>query len=138
MENYFTTEELLIIINKCREIEDLTDYHINQLYEDIENDEIQDDNKISIIEAVGLFAYQTHFVRFLATKEILKKEYYTVNEFCKENNLDVDYGEIITLSKLCQKISDKEEKVVKKTAKKSTPKKVETKKSASKGKKTDL
>jgi hypothetical protein len=79
----------------------------------MEEDEVKDENRISVIEAVGLFAYQTHYVRFLATKEILKTEYYTVNEFCKENNFDVDYGDIIALSKLCQKISDKESKIVK-------------------------
>lgn len=113
MEKIFTINELLKIINDSREKEELKYYTLKELYSDLESEEVYDDEGLNLIQCVGLLAYQSHFVRFLATKELLKETHFTVSDFCKEHKIEMDFGEIIAISKFCQKISDKENKVIK-------------------------
>jgi len=113
MEKIFTINELLKIINDSREKEELRYYTLKELYGDLESEEVYDDEGLNLIQCVGLLAYQSHFVRFLATKELLKETHFTVSDFCKEHKIEMDFGEIIAISKFCQKISDKENKVIK-------------------------
>ena len=113
MEKIFTINELLKIINYSREKEELKYYTLKELYDDLESEEVYDDEGLNLIQCVGLLAYQSHFVRFLATKELLKETHFTVSDFCKEHKIEMDFGEIIAISKFCQKISDKENKVIK-------------------------
>lgn len=113
MEKNFTLFELLDVINLCREKEDLIPYTAHQLSNDMDEDDVLDDTNISLIQAIGLLAYQSHYVRIVATKELLKEEYMSVGDYCKKNDISADYGEIIAISKVCQKISTAENKNVK-------------------------
>lgn len=78
MENTFTPEELLDIINLYRSEEELKDYTLNELCDNIEFDEVQDYENINIYEVLGLLAYQPHIVRFLITKKILNKDFFSI------------------------------------------------------------
>lgn len=109
MENTFTPEELLDIINLYRSEEELKDYTLNELCENIEFDEVQDYENINIYEVLGLLAYQPHIVRFLITKKILNKDFFSISEFCKKNAIEVTFGEIIKLSNIA-KIESKNQK----------------------------
>lgn len=113
MEKTFTVSELLEVINNSRRIDEQPDYLLSELISNIEDEEIVNCEKITAIQAVGLFAYQDHFVRMISTKEILKETHMTVSDFCKQNEIEMEFGEIVAVSKLCQKISDKEFKEVK-------------------------
>lgn len=116
MEKKFTITEILNVINYARGSEDLRNYTKNDIMKDIESEqEINEKNNIefSLIECIGIFAYQSHFVRYIATEKILQETHLSVSDFCKENEIKMEFGEIIAISKLCQKISDKEKKIVK-------------------------
>lgn len=105
MEKFFKAEEILKRVNRWRNHEDEDDYSIEALIKDMEEEEIEDYEKINIIQAVGLLAYHGHFVRQKVTEELLKDDYYSVSDFCKENKIEADYGELIALSKYCTKVS---------------------------------
>ena len=116
MEKTFTINELLESINKFKEQEDLQDYSINQILKDIEEEEfdgdIIDTEKITLIQCVGLLSYHGTYLRILALKHLLRQTHYSVSDFAKLNNIDLDFGEVVILSKYCKKLTDIEEKTI--------------------------
>lgn len=117
MEKTVTIKELLDVINLFRVEEELEDYTIEELRGNIIDDELEDyiieEESIDFYQCIGLLAYQPHYVRLLCTRELKKETHYTVSEYSKLNNLELEYGEVIIISKYCQKISDAENKIVK-------------------------
>ena len=117
MEKTLTSTELLEAINLYREKESLDNYTMEQLLTDIEEEEFDGDvfniNSLSLFQVLGLLSYQTTYTRILAFKYLLRETHYTVSDFGKLHNMDLEYGEVIVLSKYCQKVSDTENKSVK-------------------------
>ena len=117
METTFTIQELIDAINKHRYKEENVEYTIEQLLLNIEEEEFDGDiiniEKITLIQCIGLLSNHSTYLRILATKSLLHQTHYSVSDFSKLNNINLDYGEIIVLSKYCQKISDTENKTVK-------------------------
>lgn len=117
MEKTVTAVELLESINLYREKESLDNYTIEQLLIDIEEEEFDGDvfniESLSLFQCIGLLSYQTTYTRVLAFKWLLRETHYTVSDFGKLHNMELEYGEVIVLSKYCQKVSDTEGKFVK-------------------------
>lgn len=116
MDKTFTAEELLKIINIeiSKELSgELEKYTRDKMIIDLDNDEVEDYEKMTLIECVGLLAYQDHYIRFMVTKELLKETHYTVSEFCKEYNIEMEFAEIIAISKLCQRVTLTENATIK-------------------------
>ena len=70
MENTFTVNELLEVINLTRTLDDdLEPYTIDQLFNDIVEEELDeitiDDEKITLIQCCGILSNQSSFVRIL-------------------------------------------------------------------------
>lgn len=103
------TDYLFKLINEKREEEEL---HVNTYLQNLEEEELQDLEFITIIQCIGLLAYEDHYVRKLVTKELLKKTHYSVSDFCKENKIQITYGELIGISKSCSKENEKQGKII--------------------------
>ena len=117
MENTFTVNELLEVINLTRTLDDdLEPYTIDQLFNDIVEEELDeitiDDEKITLIQCCGILSNQSSFVRILCMKKLQKESHFTVSDFAKKNGFDLDFGEIIVISKHCQKITEQEKKQI--------------------------
>lgn len=117
MEKTVTSLELLEAINLYREKESLDGYTMVELLNDIEEDEFDGDvfnvDSLSLFQCVALLSYQTTYTRVLAFKWLLRETHYTVSDFAKLHDIELDYGEIIVLSKYCQKVSNTESKSIK-------------------------
>ena len=116
MDKTFTAKEILKIINVFIK-EDLSGglilYTKKKMEIDMDNEDIFDYKNITLIQAVGLLAYQDHFIRHQVVRELLKETHYSVSDFCKENDIEMDFCEIIAISKLCKRITDSENLTVK-------------------------
>ena len=116
MDKTFTAKEILKIINVFIK-EDLSGglipYTQKKMEIDMDNEDIFDYKNITLIQAVGLLAYQDHIIRHQVDRELLKETHYSVSDFCKENDIEMDFGEIIAISKLCKRITDSENLTVK-------------------------
>ena len=116
MEKTFTINELLESINRFKEEEDLENYSIEQILKDIEEEEFDGDiidvEKITLLQCSGLLSNHGTYLRILALKYLLRETHYTVSDFAKLNNVELDFGEILIMSKYCQKITDSEQKTI--------------------------
>lgn len=82
MENIIL-KDLLKIINLKREEEDQDNLKLKEFQLQLDEESIFEEH-CTILQAVGLLAYQNHYVRKLVTEELLKETHSTVHEFCKK------------------------------------------------------